>query len=119
MEEKRNKPEIVLRDGSLKASIWQNDGEKGPFWTTTYAKTITGQDGNPRDVQSFSQTENLRISVLGHQAYGVINDLRREFQRQQSPDHGQQHDTQSHDADREAFKQKRSAPSQASPTHDR
>ena len=79
-----NKPDVVIRDGRLKATVWRNDGENGPYWTTAFAKTITGKDGNPRDVQSFSQTETLRLGELGREAYAAINQLKRGMAQQQS-----------------------------------
>jgi len=54
-----NKP-TVIRDGSLKASIFENISEDGKsYYTTKLAKTYTDQNGNPRDTQNFSQSELL------------------------------------------------------------
>jgi len=91
-----NKPETVIRDGSLKATVWRNESDKGPYYNTTLAKTYTDQQGNPRDTQNFSQSDLLRVAELGREAYGMINDLKR----------GQGID-QSQAQDREAFKQSR------------
>lgn len=100
------RPDLVLRDGSLKASIWSNEGENGPYHSTTLAKTYTDQEGNPRDTSSFSQNDLLRIAELSREAYGAINDLKRE--QRQEPAHQQpQQDQQNGHAEREAFKEQR------------
>ncbi len=90
----KNKPEDILRDGSLKASIWRNEGDKGPYFTTTLAKTYEDRDGNLRDTHSFNGADLLRISELSRQAYTRSNELYREC-------------TQSHDNGREQFKKSR------------
>ena len=76
-------PADVIRDGRLKATIWQNSGENGPFWSVEFAKTITDQNGNAKDVRSFSQTETLRISELSREAYGRVNSLKKEWSQEQ------------------------------------
>ncbi len=88
----------VIRDGRLKATIWMNESENGPYWSTEFSKTIAGQDGNPRDVRSFSQTEVLRIAELSREAYGRVNELKRELSQGHS---------QSTEHDRMQFKKKR------------
>jgi len=96
--DKQNKPELVVRDGSLKATIWRNEGEKGPYFTTTLARTYSDAQGNPKDTQSFSQVDLLRLSELNREAYGMINDLKRELTLSQAVEQ---------DHEREAFKQGR------------
>lgn len=91
----KNKPEDILRDGSLKASIWRNESDKGVYFSTTLAKTYKDQDGNLRDTHSFSGTELLRVSELSRHAYTRSNELYREHM-------------QSHDQGREQFKKSRS-----------
>ena len=55
-ETKRNAPIEVIRDGSIKASIWKNPKEDGSFLSVTFARTFQNDDGNPQDSQSFSGT---------------------------------------------------------------
>jgi hypothetical protein len=91
----------VIRDGSLKASIFHNVSEDGKaYYTTKLAKTYTDQDGNPRDTQNFSQSDLLRVAELGREAYAKINGLKRGQSVEQS---------QSQSQNREAFKQSRRA----------
>lgn len=107
-----NKPEIVVRDGSLKATVWRNEGEKGDYYTTQLAKTYTDAKGNPRDTASFSQTDLLRIAELGRETYGMINELRREKNRERTEDRADQ-------ADRDAFRERRGERTNPNPNYDR
>ncbi len=109
-----NRPEMVIRDGSLKATVWRNEGDKGPYFTTSMAKTYSDERGNPKDTQNFSQSDLLRVAELGRETYGVINQLKRQLALEQSQSQtqqlGQQQDQQSdqlHMHDREAFRQTR------------
>jgi len=61
----KNKPIDTLRDGALKATIWANFGEKGTFYSMTLRRTYTcPQTGNPKDGDSFSGTDPLRLQRL-------------------------------------------------------
>lgn len=74
-----NRPVEVLRDGSLKASIFRNEGEKGPFFSTTLPRTYTDERGNFHDTNVFTGTDTLRIGELARQAYSKCRDLQREL----------------------------------------
>ena len=79
-----NRPAQTLRDGPLKAVIWENEGEKGPYFSTTLAKTYEDRDGNLRDTHSFSGSDLLRVAELARQAYTASNELRQA--RNQTPE---------------------------------
>ena len=76
-----NRPVDVLRDGNLKASIFRNEGEKGAFYSTTFARTYTDERGNLQDSHVFTGTDVLRISELGRQAYSKVRGLEKEEKR--------------------------------------
>ncbi len=40
-------------DGNLKASIWENEGEKGKFYATSFARTYKDANGDYRDSNWF------------------------------------------------------------------
>ncbi|MEL6646284.1 MAG: hypothetical protein AAFQ05_01045 [Pseudomonadota bacterium] len=88
-----SRPVETLREGSLKAAIWRNDSEKGPFHSVTLARTYTDKDGNPRDSSSFRATDMLSLSELTRRAH-----------------HG------AHEHDRAAFKEHRKADVEQSKT---
>tara|TARA_R110000787_G_scaffold166227_1_gene279242 strand:- start:2066 stop:2389 length:324 start_codon:yes stop_codon:yes gene_type:complete len=81
----QSRPEDVLRDGNLKASIWRNEGERGDYFATTFARTQKDQDGNLRDAHSFVGSDLLKLSELARKSYERTNELRREdFQERRS-----------------------------------
>jgi hypothetical protein len=71
-------PRDVLRDGNLKASIWRNEAERGPFYSATLSRTYRDQEGELRDTHSFAGTELLRVSELARKAYDRTQELRRD-----------------------------------------
>lgn len=73
-----NKPIETLRDSRLKAAIWENESEKGPYYTVTLAKLYDDKDGQTKETQSFSASELLRVAELAREAHGVVRDLKRE-----------------------------------------
>lgn len=79
-----NKPEATIRDGNLKATIWRNEGERGPFFNVTISKTYRDQNGELRDTHSLGSDDLLRASELTREVHHVVNKLYREQAR--SPD---------------------------------
>jgi len=72
------KPIETLRDGRLKAAIWQNESDKGSYYTVSLAKVYEDREGKLRETNSFSAGEMLRVSELAREAHNVIRDLNRE-----------------------------------------
>jgi len=71
-----NQPTETLRDGSLKATIWKNEGEKGLFFSVDLSRTYKDDGGSYHDSHSFSGTELLRAAHLATRAYDRISELR-------------------------------------------
>lgn len=71
-----NQPTETLRDGSLKATIWKNEGEKGAFFSVNLSRTYKDEAGNYHDSDSFSGSELLRIAHLASRAYDQVSKLR-------------------------------------------
>jgi hypothetical protein len=84
----KNAPVEVLRDGALKATIWENAGENGPYFTTTFARTYQASDGSLKDAHSFSGSEMLRVPELPRQAYSTVSAYRRDHAPEPEPQHG-------------------------------
>ena len=61
-----NKPANTLRCGSIKATIWQNVSEKGPFFSTTFSRQSKDQSGAWRNGTSFGLND---LEALGTVAY--------------------------------------------------
>jgi hypothetical protein len=47
------KPTHTLQCGNVKATIWQNGSEKGPFFATTFSRPFKEQSGAGRNGTSF------------------------------------------------------------------
>ena len=45
-EKHANRPADVIRDSNLKATLWRNEGDKGPYYATELARTYKDDDGN-------------------------------------------------------------------------
>lgn len=73
-----NQPADVIRDTNLKATIWRNEAEKGPFYATEFTRTYRDRDGEYRDTHSFVAADLLRLSELARKAYDRTSELRRE-----------------------------------------
>lgn len=77
MSDTNNKPVETLRDGAIKATIWRNESENGPFYGVTYSRTYTDGNGNPNDTDSFSGGAVLKQARLAHKAYDRMVELRK------------------------------------------
>lgn len=79
----QHRPADTLRDGAIKASIWRNEGDNGPYYATNLSRTYTDQDGNRQDSNSFIGTDLLKVAELARGAYERTNEMRRaEFMEQ-------------------------------------
>lgn len=102
-----NRPAEAIRDGNLKATIWENQGEKGPYHSVSLAKTYQDKDGNLRDTNSFGTNDLLRVAELARSAYHRTNEIRREMQHDRDTDIANGHDSD-RASRREAYQTKRS-----------
>ena len=68
MATNNKKPTHTLRCGNIKATIWQNVSEKGPFFATTFSRPFKDQSGrfygNPSRPLEASQTSTLVAEVV-------------------------------------------------------
>lgn len=53
----RKQPATVLRNGSVKATIWENQGPKGPFFSATFARPYKDAEGNWQNSGNFGLHE--------------------------------------------------------------
>jgi len=70
-----NRPTETLRDGSLKATIWKNESEKGASFSVNLSRTYNCDAGYDH-IDSFSGTELLRPAHLATRAYDRVSELR-------------------------------------------
>lgn len=110
----KNKPVETLRDGNLKASIWRNQGESGPYYSTTFARTWRDNQGNYHDSHSFSGTDLLKLQELSRQAYTRTGELRREHMQEYAQT---QQNRQAQNPDKTAFQERRTGHAQNNTQH--
>ena len=72
MSAETKKPLDTIRDGALKATIWNNLGEKGPFYSVELSRTYRSEDGAYHVSSRFAGAELLRIARLAEIAYEEI-----------------------------------------------
>ncbi len=58
------KPAHVLRCGGINATIWQNAGEYGPYFTVTFSRPVRDQAGAWHNFTSFSLRDLDTIAFL-------------------------------------------------------
>ncbi|GMG84977.1 hypothetical protein LNKW23_41930 [Paralimibaculum aggregatum] len=75
----KKQPEATFRDGALKLTVWKNEGQSGPFLTTTIARTYRTEAGHVADTQSLSVSDLPRIAALCQIAYARSLEMRREL----------------------------------------
>ena len=63
-----NKPVNTLRRGSIKATIWENTSEKGPFFATTFSRPFKDQFGEWRNGTSFGLNDLEALLTLAREA---------------------------------------------------
>ena len=70
-----NRPANTLRDRGLKATIWRNRGESGPFYTAEFSRSFRNAAGDWCDSTSFGAEGLLKLSLLAQQTYLRIREL--------------------------------------------
>lgn len=73
--ETSKRPIEVIRDGAIKASIWENEGENGRYLTATFSRTYT-KDGKMQDSDTFTGRDLLVIAEVARQAYCYTSNYR-------------------------------------------
>lgn len=67
-QDKKPKPVTTLRCNSIKASIWKNEGAKGPFYNVTVARSYKSQDGVWKNSDSFGLADLDALVAVAQQA---------------------------------------------------
>ena len=63
-----NKPANQLRCGNIKATIWENAGEKGPFFATTFFRPFKDQSGEWRNGTSLGLNDLEALLTVAREA---------------------------------------------------
>lgn len=68
------KPIETLRDGNVKAAIWENKSKKGKFHSVTFSRSYRDSEGNYADTNSYSGADLLKLSRVAEQSYEAIQE---------------------------------------------
>ena len=63
-----NQSANTLRCGNIKATIWQNVSEKGPFFATTFTRPFKDQSGAWRNSTSFGLNDLEALLTVAREA---------------------------------------------------
>jgi hypothetical protein len=63
-----NKPANTLRCGNIKATIWQNVSENGPFFSTTFSRPFKDQSGTWRNGTSYGLNDLEALLTVARDA---------------------------------------------------
>ena len=63
-----NQPATTLRYGRIKATIWQNVSEKGPFFSTTFSRSFKDQSGAWCNGTSFGLSDLVALLIVAREA---------------------------------------------------
>ena len=61
------KPSHSLRCGNIKATIWQNQSEKGPFFATTFSRPFKDQAGTWHNGTSFGLNDLEALLIVARE----------------------------------------------------
>jgi hypothetical protein len=61
------KPNHVLRCSNIRATIWQNASEKGPFFATTFSRPFKDQSGAWRNATYFGLNDLEALITITHE----------------------------------------------------
>jgi hypothetical protein len=61
-------PTHTLRCGNIKATIWQNASDKGPFFATTFSRPFKDQSGAWRNGTSFGLNDLEALLTVASEA---------------------------------------------------
>ena len=62
------RPATTLRCGNIKATIWQNVSESGPFFATTFSRPFKDQSGAWRNGTSFGLNDQDALMNFAFEA---------------------------------------------------
>jgi hypothetical protein len=68
MATNNKKPTHTIRYGNIKATIWQNASEKGPFFATTFSRPFKDQFGAWRNGTSFGLNDLEALVAVATEA---------------------------------------------------
>lgn len=75
METTSKKPVDKVKFNAVTAAIWENEGDKGPWFNVTLSRTYRDKDNSLRDSSSLAGNDILAAAEALRQAYLRIHEL--------------------------------------------
>src|SRR5437870_167705 len=72
-EAPKQRPAQTIRYGRLKATVWRQESDKGPWYSVALARTYRDQAGNWQSSGSFGRDDLLVLAKLADQAHSWIH----------------------------------------------
>lgn len=69
---KKNQPIMKFRFYNVTATVWENEGENGPFYTVTTERTYRQEDGTYSNAHSYSGDQLVALIHVADQAHRYI-----------------------------------------------
>lgn len=83
-DQNRPRPVDRVREGSIEASIWQNQRENGPDYKVTMSRFYKDRDGNYLSTESLRTHDLLPAQHLLGRTHDRIRDLRQQDREKSS-----------------------------------
>ncbi|QPH54675.1 hypothetical protein [Pontivivens ytuae] len=83
-DDRKKQPVEHLREGALRASVWENPGPHGPQHKVTFSRTYRDQDGAFHETGSFGAKDLLGLQHLAGRAHDALRTRRQDQQRDQA-----------------------------------
>ena len=94
-----------LTDGNIKSSIWENENDKGKYYSANIARTYRDQNGRVAESNSYGANDLLKLARLSEKTYDSMREHQAnayaEQQRQKAEQSQQQAQQQTQQRDRE------------------
>lgn len=65
----------------LKATIWRNQGERGAYFSTQYARSYKDDQGQWHDTSQMRESDHLPLRHLAGRAHDHVNALKQEARK--------------------------------------
>jgi hypothetical protein len=70
--ETKNRPVREFRYGRLKAAVWRQEGDKGPWYSVSLARSYQDSNGQWQTTQSFGLRDLLEVAKLCNECHSFI-----------------------------------------------
>jgi hypothetical protein len=65
----KNRPIEELKIGRVRAAVWKNESESGPYFSVTFSKLYKDQEGNWKDTTSYTRDDLMLVAKVADMAH--------------------------------------------------